>query len=117
MEFYVAKCKVMHLGNNNIRQAYQINRQQPGITEEEVDIDVAMVGSLKPSVQCRTAARTAQTVLGQLARGIRVCESNLESLAGGRQRVLGAVLWNRNYFLRFRFRLLKSYGCGSSSDF
>jgi hypothetical protein len=23
-----------------------------------------------------------------------------------------AVLWNRNYFLRFRFRLLKSYGAG-----
>ncbi len=30
-----------------------------------------------------------------------------------------AVLWNRNYFLRFRvrFRLLKSYGSGSGSDF
>jgi hypothetical protein len=29
------------------------------------------------------------------------------------------VLWNRNYFLRFRFRfrLLKSYGSGSVSDF
>jgi hypothetical protein len=25
-----------------------------------------------------------------------------------------AVLWNRNYFLRFRFRLLKSYGSGST---
>jgi hypothetical protein len=23
-----------------------------------------------------------------------------------------AALWNRNYFLRFRFRLLKSYGSG-----
>jgi hypothetical protein len=28
-----------------------------------------------------------------------------------------AVLWNRNYFLRFRFQLLKSYGSGSGSDF
>ncbi len=27
------------------------------------------------------------------------------------------VLWNRNYFLRFRFRLLKSYGSGSGSNF
>ncbi len=26
---------------------------------------------------------------------------------------LQAALWNRNYFLRFRFRLLKSYGSGS----
>ncbi len=64
MEFNVAKCKVMHLGNNNIRLAYKMNGQQLGITEEEVDIGVAMVGSLKPSVQCRRAARTAQTVLG-----------------------------------------------------
>jgi hypothetical protein len=33
--------------------------------------------------------------------------------------VCKSVLWNRNYFLRFRFRLLKSYGSGSgsSSDF
>jgi hypothetical protein len=66
MEFNVAKCKVMHLGN----KAYQMNGKQLGITEEEVDIGVAMVGSLKPSVQCRRVARTAQTVLGQLARGI-----------------------------------------------
>jgi hypothetical protein len=27
------------------------------------------------------------------------------------------VLRNRNYFLRFRFRLLSSYGSGSNSDF
>jgi hypothetical protein len=26
------------------------------------------------------------------------------------------VLWNRNYILRFRFRLLQSYGFGSGSD-
>jgi hypothetical protein len=29
----------------------------------------------------------------------------------------GAVLWNRNYILRFRFRLLKSYGSRYGSDF
>ncbi len=28
-----------------------------------------------------------------------------------------AVLWNRNYFLQFRFRLLNSYGSDSGSDF
>jgi hypothetical protein len=52
MEFNVAKCKVMHLSNKNIWQAYQMNGQQLGITEEEVDIGVAMVGSLKPSIHC-----------------------------------------------------------------
>ncbi len=34
-----------------------------------------------------------------------------------RELAQNAVLWNRNYFLRFRFRLLKSYGSGSGSDF
>ncbi len=52
-----------------------MNGQQMGITEEEVDIGVAMVGSLKPSVQCRRAARTA--VLGQLARGIHNRDRNI----------------------------------------
>jgi hypothetical protein len=28
-----------------------------------------------------------------------------------------AALWNRNYFLRFWFRLSKSYGSGSGSNF
>jgi hypothetical protein len=32
-------------------------------------------------------------------------------------RTLYPVLWNRNYFLRFRFRLLKSYGSGSGPTF
>ncbi len=31
--------------------------------------------------------------------------------------IILAVLWNRNYLLRFRFRLLKSYGSGSGSNF
>jgi hypothetical protein len=37
-------------------------------TEEEVDIGVAVNKSLKPSAQCKRAAKTAQTVLAQLTR-------------------------------------------------
>jgi hypothetical protein len=29
------------------------------------------------------------------------------------RKFLGTVLWNRSYFLRFRIRLLTSYGSGS----
>jgi hypothetical protein len=39
---------------------------------------------------------------------------------GGRllaSQALESALWNRNYFLRFRFRLSKSYGSGPGSDF
>jgi hypothetical protein len=37
------------------------------------------------------------------------------TLNSGQHKVayLKPVLWNRNYFLRFRFRLLKSYGSAS----
>jgi hypothetical protein len=68
MEFNVKKCKVMHVGHNNGRQAYLMDGQQLEETEEERDIGVTMTRQLKPSAQCRNAARTAQAVLGQLTR-------------------------------------------------
>jgi hypothetical protein len=37
--------------------------------------------------------------------------------SAARSAALQAALWNRNYFLRFRFRLLKNYGSGSGSNF
>jgi hypothetical protein len=36
---------------------------------------------------------------------------------GGGGETVPAALWNRNYFLRFRFRLLKSAGSGSGFNF
>jgi hypothetical protein len=42
--------------------------QQLTETEEERDIGVMVSRQLKPSAQCKHAARTAQTVLGQLTR-------------------------------------------------
>ena len=68
MEFNVKKCKVMHLGHNNKRFTYEMNGERLEVTEEERDIGVNMCSNLKPSQQCKKAARTAQTVLSQLAR-------------------------------------------------
>jgi len=68
MEFNVSKCKVMHVGHNNERHPYTMKGQQLAETEEERDIGVMVTRQLKPSTQCRNAARTAQTVLGQLTR-------------------------------------------------
>ncbi len=68
MEFNFKKCKVMHMGFNNQRYKYTMGGEQLEVTEEERDIGVNMTSSLKPSQQCKKAARTAQTVLSQLAR-------------------------------------------------
>jgi hypothetical protein len=68
MEFNVKKCKVMHLGYNNPGQNYTMNNQQLAPTEQERDIWACVSKSLKPSMQCTQAARTAQTVLSQIIR-------------------------------------------------
>jgi ribonuclease P/MRP protein subunit RPP40 len=68
MQFNVSKCKVMHFGRNNVHQKYTMNGQELMVTEEEVDIGVKVTKNLKPAGQCQRAAKTAQSVLGQLSR-------------------------------------------------
>ena len=68
MAFNVQKCKVMHLGKKNIQAEYTMNGVALETTEVERDIGVLMSDNLKPSTQCREAARRANGVLGQIAR-------------------------------------------------
>jgi len=68
MQFNVKKCKVLHLGPNNPGHVYKMNGQDLLTAEEETDVGVVIRKNLKPSAQCAKAARTAQAVLGQLAR-------------------------------------------------
>jgi hypothetical protein len=77
MEFNVKKCKVMHVGNNNQRFQYTMGGEKLEVTEEERDIGVNMTSSLKPSQQCKNAARTAQTVLSQLARAFNFMDRHV----------------------------------------
>jgi hypothetical protein len=58
----------MHFGHRNLRHKYKMNGQELQETEEEVDIGVMVTKDLKPAGQFQRAAKTAQTVLGQLAR-------------------------------------------------
>jgi len=68
MAFNVKKCKVMHVGRNNTRNAYTMGGQVLASTAEERDIGVLVTDTLKPAAQCTKAARTATVVLGQIAR-------------------------------------------------
>jgi hypothetical protein len=70
MAFNVAKCKIMHLGHDNLGHTYTMNGQQLGKRDEERDIGVTVTRSLKPTAQCMKAARTASTVLGQISRAL-----------------------------------------------
>ena len=68
----MAKCKEMHLGNRNRQQANQLVA-----TTEERDPGVVTTNKLKPSAQCVKAARTANTVLGQINRAFHFREKNV----------------------------------------
>ncbi len=68
MSFYVAKCKVMHVGARNPCNEYRMAGVKLATTREERDIGVTVCSNLKPGAQCRKVARTAAAVLGQVSR-------------------------------------------------
>jgi hypothetical protein len=68
IEFNVPKCKIVHMGNNNPKYQYNMGRQPLAMTMEERDIGVTITSNLKPTAQCKKAAKTAQMVLGQIGQ-------------------------------------------------
>ena len=68
MSFNTDKCKVMHIGRGNQQQDYNMNSKVLSKTESEKDIGVFTHKSLKPSLQCKEAARRANGVLSQILR-------------------------------------------------
>ena len=70
MLFNMDKCHVIHAGKQNPKYSYQWGGGDLVVTEEEKDVGVMVTSNLKPSIQCARAAKKANLVLGQLARGI-----------------------------------------------
>ena len=68
MAFNVSKCKILHMGKNNMSHKYRIGGVEVPNHQEERDIGVIIHDSLKPSRQCAESARKANAVLGQLTR-------------------------------------------------
>jgi Reverse transcriptase (RNA-dependent DNA polymerase)/Endonuclease-reverse transcriptase len=68
MAFNVQKCHVMHVGRHNPRAAYTMNGTQLQVTHAERDVGVIISDDLKQAGQCKKAAQTASTVLGQIHR-------------------------------------------------
>ena len=77
MAFNVAKCKVMHIGHGNPQYDYTMQNMPLSVTEEERDLGVVTSFRLKPGAQCAKAARTAQRVLGQIARAFHFCDGHV----------------------------------------
>jgi Reverse transcriptase (RNA-dependent DNA polymerase) len=77
MRFNIQKCKVMHLGRQNERRDYVMGGSTLSVTKEEKDLGVLICDNLKPAAQCTKAAKTAQTVLGQITRAFQYREKKV----------------------------------------
>ena len=77
MSFNVEKCKVMHIGATNPKQAYTMKEIKIDSTDIEKDIGVLVTSNLKPSAQVNAAASKARVVLGQIARAFHFRDRNI----------------------------------------
>jgi hypothetical protein len=68
MQFNAEKCKVMYLGNRNIKAKYQVAGVEIGRVAEEKDLGVYIDESFKVGNQCCKAAKKGNKILGMIAR-------------------------------------------------
>ena len=68
MSFNTDKCKVLHVGHNNPQYSYTMNGYTLSEPGWEQDIGVKVKENLKPSLQCSSASKRANFVLGQISR-------------------------------------------------
>jgi len=68
MLFNVEKCKVMHIGYNNVQAEYVMNDVKLEYVSEEKDFRVIISDDLKSRKQCSEAMKKANRILGMIKR-------------------------------------------------
>ena len=64
MLFNLDKCKVLHVGKNNIKHQYSMGGNPLDNVSEEKDLGITVTESFKSSKQCNIAAAKANRILG-----------------------------------------------------
>ena len=68
MLFNLSKCKVLHVGKNNLKHQYCMGGLPLNHVIEEKDLGVTVTESFKSSKQCNIAAAKANRILGIIKR-------------------------------------------------
>jgi len=68
MLFNIEKCKVMHIGRNNLLSTYSIDGKDLNVVSEEKDLGVIVNNDLKDSKQFAMAASKGNQILGMISR-------------------------------------------------
>lgn len=68
MKFNIEKCKVLHIGNDNVQARYVMNNVQLSSTAKEKDLGVVVSKDLKPSQHCTETVKTANKLVGFIER-------------------------------------------------
>jgi len=71
MKFNVQKCKVMHIGKNNMEYKYTMNGMELKSTKTEKDLGVVMSSDLKSTDHCLLAYNKASRMLGMMGRTMK----------------------------------------------
>ena len=76
MSFNVDKCSVMHIEHNNMQSNYNMSDQQLPTTDQRRDLGINFTKDLKWQKQTEKSCKTANRVLGFIARNFRYKTKN-----------------------------------------
>ena len=68
LKFNSDKCKVMHIGNDNLKYNYQMQNKSLTEVQQEKDLGVIISNDLKTSSHCLAASKKANMMLGFIKR-------------------------------------------------
>ena len=91
MKFNIEKCKVLHIGSNNVQANYTMNNVPLSSAEKEKDLGVIVTKDLKPSQHCTQTVKTANKLVGFIGRTFEF-KSEKVILGAPSLRALRAVL-------------------------